>query len=504
MTIFSDLIRTLYSSRLTQIDNFRHNGAEIQHQQMEYLLKAGNNCKYLKDRGINSQSDFQNLLPVVCYEDIAEDVTKVLEGQQNVLWSKPTRWFAKSSGTTNDKSKYIPITEESLANCHFRAGKDVMAIFCTNFPDSKALSGKSLTLGGSHRIAREGNNILVGDLSAILIENTPSWFSFKRLPSAKVALTPDFQQKIELICQETIDKNITNFAGVPSWNLVLMNKILEYTGKSNIHEVWPDMSLFVHGGISFKPYRSQYEKLFPDPDMKYMETYNASEGFFALQDDPNDESMLLMLDYGIYYEFIPMSSLNDHSTIIPLEGVRTGVNYAMVISTTGGLWRYMIGDTVEFTSTSPYKIKITGRTKQHINAFGEELMVDNAERALREACRATGAVIDEYTVAPVFMEGRARGYHQWLIEFKQAPDSLDSFTRQLDETLKSVNSDYEAKRAVNSTLNEPLITIAPRGVFYRWMQTRGKVGGQNKVPRLSSDRKIMEQLIECIKLIKQP
>lgn len=501
MTIFSDIIRTLSSGRLSQIDNFRRNGAEVQRQQLEHLIKASSSCDYLSRRGVSSSNDFLNNIPIVCYEDIAQDVNKVLSGEQNVLWSKPTRWFAKSSGTTNDKSKYIPITEDSLNNCHFKAGKDILAMFCTNFPESKALSGKSLTLGGSHQIAKEGNDMMVGDLSAILIENTPSWFSFKRLPSTKTALTPDFQQKIELICQETIDKNITNFAGVPSWNLVLMNKILEYTGKSNIHEVWPDMSLFVHGGISFKPYRAQYEKLFPNPDMKYLETYNASEGFFAAQDDPNDDSMLLMLDYGIYYEFVPMNSLTDHSTIVPLEGVRKGVNYAMVISTSGGLWRYMIGDTVEFTSISPYKIKITGRTKQHINAFGEELMVDNAERALRDACEATGAIIAEYTVAPVFMEGRSRGCHQWLIEFKREPDSLERFATKLDDMLKSVNSDYEAKRSPNSTLDAPLITIAIQGLFYYWMNDRGKVGGQNKVPRLSSERKIMEELLECTKVM---
>lgn len=498
MTFISELIRLAFSGRLREIDNFRRCGAQVQAKQLESLLRGACGCSYLTDHGVSGVDNFHSSVPVVSYEELAPYVERVVAGEQNVLWHKPTRWFAKSSGTTNDKSKYIPITEDSLYGCHYRSGKDLIAVFCDNFPGSEAFSGKALTLGGSCKIAREGSDMLCGDLSAILIENTPRWFSTKRVPSASAALTADFEAKVEKICSETITQNVTSFAGVPSWNLVLMNKILEHTGKDNMHEVWPGMSLFIHGGISFVPYREQYERLFPDSKMRYMETYNASEGFFAMQDDPSDSSMLLMLDLGIYYEFIPTSSLSDHSTIVPIEGVRQGVNYAMVITTNGGLWRYMIGDTVEFTSLSPYKIKITGRTKQYINAFGEELIMDNAEQALSKACRLTGAVVREYTVAPIFMEGRSKGRHQWLVEFEKEPLSNDLFIEAIDNALKEVNSDYEAKRFRSTTLDEPLLTVASDGAFRKWMASRGKVGGQNKVPRLSGDRKVIEGVLETV------
>lgn len=495
MSLIPQLIRIAFDDRLRQIENCRLNATKVQAGELESIINTASGCEYLRKKGVKSANDFRDKLPIVSYEELAPEIERVLAGEQNILWSAPTHWFAKSSGTTNDKSKYIPITRSSLNDCHFRAGKDIMAIFCDNFPDSKALTGKSLTLGGSHKIVNERNGILSGDLSAIMIENTPTWFSHKRVPSVEAALTADFEQKIEKICRETVGKNVTNFAGVPSWNLVLMNKLLEFTGKNNIHEIWHDMSLFVHGGISFAPYREQYAKLFPSPEMRYMETYNASEGFFAIQDDPTDTSMLLMTDYGIYYEFLPLSSLPDHSTAVPLEGVRVGVNYAMVITTTGGLWRYMIGDTVEFTSVNPYKIKITGRTKQFINAFGEELIVDNAEHGVIAACRATGAIIKDYTAAPIFMQDRAKGSHQWVVEFEREPTSIEMFTTTLDSAIQSVNSDYEAKRYHCTTLEPPTVTVVARGTFYQWMAKRGKTGGQNKVPRLSGDRKIIEELL---------
>lgn len=481
--------------RLRQLDHCRSNGVEVQYSQLKALVNKAKSCQYLKSRQINNHIDFGSRLPIVTYEQLAPEIERVLRGEANVLWSSPTRWVAKSSGTTNDKSKFIPITEESLHECHFRSGKDVITVFCDNFHDSKALTGKSLTLGGSHKIVNCESGILCGDLSAILIENTPKWFAHKRVPSPEAALTADFEQKIEKICRETISKNVTNFAGVPSWNLVLMNRILDFTGKNTIHELWPDMSLFIHGGISFTPYREQYQRIFTDPNMQYMETYNASEGFFAMQDDPNDSSMLLMLDIGIYYEFLPLNSLADHSTVVPLEGVKIGTNYAMIISTNGGLWRYIIGDTIEFTSVSPYKIKITGRTKQYINAFGEELIVDNAERALHAACAASFSSIKEYTVAPIFMEGRNKGRHQWLIEFETKPNDIEIFTGTLDKTLQEINSDYEAKRFNSCTLEAPLVTVAYDGMFYDWLSQAGKVGGQNKVPRLSGDRKIIDSII---------
>lgn len=374
-----------------------------------------------------------------------------------------------------------------------------MAVFNDNFPRSKAFQGKALTLGGSAKIDTQGvAGHKAGDLSAILIANTPPWVAMFREPKARVALIADFQQKIETICRTTVNRRITSFAGVPSWNLVLMNRVLEYTGKDNLCEVWPEMSLFIHGGIAFTPYRSQYEKLIPSTEMKYMETYNASEGFFALQDDPNDSSMLLMLDYEVFYEFLPMGSLDDPTQVVTIEGVKTGINYAMIISTSCGLWRYMIGDTVEFTSLSPYKIRITGRTKHYINAFGEEIIIDNAQRALSAACAATGASIAEYTAAPIFMEGKSKGAHEWLVEFSEAPSSEELFIKTLDDTLQSVNSDYAAKRYLSTTLNAPCLRVAPSGLFYKWLASRGKVGGQNKVPRLSNDRRYIDPLIDLM------
>lgn len=495
MVFFSQIIRLAFANRLRKIDNFRRNPIEIQNQQLDYLLSNADEINYLRSKSVHTPGDFRDKVPVVDYEQLWPSIERIIQGERNQLWNTPTPWLAKSSGTTNDKSKYIPITHQSLNKCHFQGGRDVVAIFSDNFPESKALNGKALTLGGSHNLVREGSDIISGDLSAIMIENTPKWFSLRRVPSTAAALTPDFEQKVERICRETVGQNVTSFAGVPSWNMVLMNKILEFTGKDNVHEVWPNMSFFAHGGVSFTPYREQYDRLFPDPQMRYMETYNASEGFFAIQDDPKDSSMLLMLDYGIYYEFVPLNKLGDPSAVVPLEGVQRGVNYAMIISTNGGLWRYMIGDTVEFTSTDPYKIKITGRTKQYINAFGEELIVDNAVRSLETACRATGASISYYTVAPIFMEGKEKGGHEWLIEFETEPTSVEQFVEVLDSTLQSLNSDYAAKRFHSTTLNAPVITLARPGQFYRWMMGRGKLGGQNKVPSLSPDRLILEAIV---------
>lgn len=500
MALSTSLINLVFAPRLRAIEYARRNPMLVQYNQLDYLFAQAPSCEYLTRHGIHTKStyrDFSLQVPIVDYDALSPEIERVRRGERGILWHKPTRWYAKSSGTTTDRSKFIPITEDSLQRCHLKAGKDLIAIFCANHPESKALTGKSLTLGGSHAIDREGSSALSGDLSAILIENTPSWFRNRRLPSLKTALTADFEQKLELICAETITENITNFAGVPSWNLVLMNKILDYTGKSNIHEVWPEMSLFVHGGVAFGPYREQYERIFPSSTMHYLETYNASEGFFALQDDPRDSSMLLMVDYGIFYEFMPVKQINNPRQTVPLEGVELGVNYAMIISTNGGLWRYMIGDTVEFTSLNPPKIKITGRTRQFINAFGEEIIVDNAEQALSVACRATGAQIREYTAAPIYMEGKSKGGHEWFIEFSTAPDSTERFAEVLDATLQAVNSDYAAKRYHDTTLHAPRVVIASDGAFYRWMQTRGKVGGQNKVPRLSNDRNYIDALKEA-------
>jgi hypothetical protein len=419
-------------------------------------------------------------------------------GEKNVLWPGETRWFAKSSGTTDAKSKYIPVTRQSLWQCHLKGPQDCIAFNVTKYPDTRVYGGKTLTLGGSRRIEREGENALTGDLSAILIENTPSAANLWRVPETKTALIPDFEEKVERICAECARKDVRSLAGVPSWNLVMLRRMLEYTGAKNLLEIWPNLELFVHGGVNFSPYKEVYHELIPSSGMHYMETYNASEGFFGIADDFGDD-MLLMLDYGMFYEFLPVADLNDPSKAVPLEEVRTGVNYAVIISSSGGLWRYLIGDTVVFTSVSPYRIRISGRTKHYINAFGEEIIVDNAEKAIRAACDATGAEVTEYTAAPVYMDLENKGMHQWVIEFSRLPDDPTAFARALDQTLMDVNSDYEAKRFKDSTLYPPVITPVPQGTFMRWMEERGKTGGQNKVPRLANDRKYVDEIFNLIK-----
>ncbi|MFI3288425.1 MAG: GH3 auxin-responsive promoter family protein [Rikenellaceae bacterium] len=483
--------------RLRAIDRFKAQPLAVQAEQ--FKLVSSNENEYLAGFGkITSYEDFRAKVPVVEYDEISPSIERVRAGERDLMWTgSPVRWAAKSSGTTAAVSKFIPITKRYLNNCHYRGGRDTVALFINNFPESKALTGRALTLGGSAAIEREGG-LKVGDLSAILIENTPPPTSWIREPKTSIALIADFEEKVDAICRSTAKKNMTSFAGVPSWNLILMQHLLDYTGKSNIHEVWPNMSLFVHGGIAFAPYRDEYKKIFPGEQMHYMETYNASEGFFALQDDLSDTSMLLMLDYEIFYEFLPMSSLFDHSTIVPLEGVQLGVNYAMIITTSNGLWRYMIGDTVEFTSLNPYKIRITGRTKSFINAFGEEVIVDNAVNAVKAASDTTGALVREFTAAPIFMEGKEKGAHEWVVECIIDEDKKGLFAEVLDKTLQEVNSDYAAKRYNCATLNPPKVHFAPEGTFTKWMQSRGKLGGQNKVPRLSGERTYVEQLLEFI------
>ena len=497
MTLINSLIRAVYRSRLAAMERMRREGPAVQAEQLSALLR--NAGGYVRSFGLKNEADFRAKVPVVGYDEFVPQIDRVRScADPDWLWAEsPTRWFAKSSGTTGSASKFIPVTKTYLDRCHYQGGRDVLAVTAQNYPDTKAFAGKALTLGGSSQIEGEAG-YAVGDLSAILIANMPAWAAWRREPKPEVALIPDFERKIEAIVKHSVGKHITSFAGVPSWNLVLMNKVLEATGKSHIGEVWPDMSLFVHGGIAFTPYRAEYERLFPMDSMRYVETYNASEGFFALQDDPSDASMLLMLDYGVYYEFIPTASLADPSTAVPLEGVRTGVSYAVVISTACGLWRYMIGDTVEFTSVAPYKIRITGRTKQFINAFGEELMVDNAERALAVACGVTGAEVRDYTAAPIYMCGTERGAHEWLIEFSVAPDDVEQFADVLDGALRAVNTDYAAKREVGSTLDRLRLRVAPQGHFVRWLASRGKLGGQHKVPRLCADRRYMDDLLSTI------
>jgi hypothetical protein len=475
---------------------------ESQDETLSKLISQASTTEFGKSynfKDINTIQDFQNRVPLQTYENIKPWVDRLREGEKNLLWSSDVKWFAKSSGTTSDKSKFIPVTKEALEDCHFRGGKDVISLYHRNYPDSKTLTGKSFTLGGSHEIDNFSNQSYYGDLSAILIENLPFWVDLIRTPKADVVLIPKFEEKLEKIIETSLNDNVTSLAGVPSWTMVMIKFLLERTGKNNLLEIWPNLELFIHGGVSFVPYREQFKKLIPSPNMHYMETYNASEGFFAIQDDPDSDDMLLMLDYGIFYEFIPMNEFHkENPKVLSIGEVEKGVNYAMVITTNGGLWRYIIGDTVVFTSTWPFKIKISGRTRHFINAFGEEVIVDNSDKALKVACDKTGALISEYTVAPIFMSDKSKGSHEWVVEFDKKPDNVAFFTTVLDNALKSINSDYEAKRYNDITLEMPVLHVVEKGTFYQWFGEKGKVGGQNKMPRLSNDRRYVEELLAIV------
>ncbi|BBE18337.1 auxin-regulated protein [Aquipluma nitroreducens] len=500
MPVINSIINWVNFKRIYQIELFKKHPHEVQREVLFELLEKAANTEFglkYKFKTISSEKEFRERVPVQGYDDIKPTVERMMLGEKNLLWPGETKWFAKSSGTTNEKSKFIPVSKDSLEDVHIRGGRDVMAIYLKNNPDSGLLSGKALTLGGSHKVNNYNNNSYYGDLSAIIIENIPFWTDFYRTPSTEISLLEEFEEKIEKIIEYSLDENVTSFAGVPSWYLVLLKRVLEVTGKSNILEVWPNLEVFTHGGVKFEPYREQYEKLIPSANMHYMETYNASEGFFGIQDDPDKKDMLLMLDYGIYYEFIPMDEFRaDSLNTISLEDVEIGKNYAMVISTNGGLWRYLIGDTVRFTQRYPFKFVITGRTKHYINAFGEEVIIDNAEKAFQIACERTSAIISEYTGGPIYMKDHQKGAHEWIIEFEKKPNDLDHFIQLFDGALKTINSDYEAKRHKSLSLEMPHVIVAKPGLFYEWMKSRGKAGGQNKIPRLANDRQYLDQLIE--------
>ena len=502
MSLVNSVINWFNIKRIYQIELYREHPHDIQREVLFKLLDKSARTEWGRKfdfDGMTSETQFKERVPIQSYDDIKPYIERLRKGEKDLLWPGEVRWFAKSSGTTSDKSKFIPITKDSLEACHLRGPKDVFALYIRNNPYSGVLKGKSLTLGGSHRVNNFNNNSYYGDLSAILLENVPLWSDFIRTPSTEIALIEEFEEKINMIIDSSLELNVTSFAGVPSWYLVLFKKVLEVTGKNNILEVWPNMEVFIHGGVNFNPYIEQYRKLFPSEKMHYMEAYNASEGFFGIQDNPHRDDMLLMLDYGIYYEFIPMEELGkENPKTLSLNEVEVNKNYAMVISTNGGLWRYLIGDTVRFTCKYPYKIKITGRTKHFINAFGEEVIIDNAEQAIKVACGRTGAIIEEYTAGPVFMGDNQKGAHEWIIEFEKKPDDLEHFINTLDITLQTLNSDYEAKRHKNMTLESPHIKLAPKGTFYKWMKQRGKVGGQNKIPRLANDRKYLDELLKLI------
>ncbi len=498
MAFINSIISIFTQKRLGQIDNFKANPIETQRDTLKELLRTAQNTEYGQQydfHSLTTPEQYRERLPIVHYEDINELIRQTMNGKQNILWPEEIKWFAKSSGTTDAKSKFIPVSPSSLENCHFRGGKDVVSIFNRLYPEAQVFSGKTLALGGSSEVNKINTNCQYGDLSAILISNTPFWANFMKTPDSSIMLMSNWEEKLEKICEITIKEDVRCLAGVPSWFLTLIHKILEKTGKSNLYEVWPNLELFIHGGISFVPYRQQYQELLPDAKMKYMETYNASEGFFGIQDDPSDSSMLLMLDYGVYYEFMPTSETGKtNPRTLLLSEVETGVNYALIISTNGGLWRYMIGDTILFTSLNPYKFKITGRTKLFINAFGEELIIDNATEALRIACAKTHSTLFEYTAAPIFMQEGQKGAHEWLIEFEVPPADLETFAEILDKELQKLNSDYEAKRLLS--LERLKIHQARPHLFTDWLKEKGKLGGQNKVPRLWNDRTHIDQLLK--------
>ncbi|MCF7569617.1 GH3 auxin-responsive promoter family protein [Sabulilitoribacter arenilitoris] len=484
--------------RFHQIDLFLKYPNEVQNELLFSLLDFAKNTTFGKRYDFASIKDykiFAERIPINNYDVWQDDIERSRTGENNIFWPTPIKWFAKSSGTTRAKSKFIPVSPESLEDCHYAASKDLLCMYLNNNEESQLFTGKSLRLGGSKELYKE-NGTVYGDLSAILIDNMPFWAEFSSTPSNKVSLMSDWEHKMQAIVDETINENVTSLVGVPSWMLVLLNNVLETTGKQNLFDVWPNLEVYFHGGVSFTPYIDQYKKILPKKDFKYYEIYNASEGFFAIQDQNNSSELLLMLDYGIFYEFIPMDIYaTQDEKAIPLSEVKLNQNYAVIITTNAGLWRYKIGDTVRFTSLNPYRIKVSGRTKHHINAFGEELIIENAEDALKKVCKRTKAEIVDYTAAPIFMKDKEKGAHEWLIEFKTPPKDLNYFNELFDNALKALNSDYEAKRYNNLTLNKPKIHIARERLFYDWLKQNNKLGGQHKIPRLSNTRDYMDDLL---------
>ena len=497
--VSTKLIGKLFVSRQKEIDRYAKEAETIQEHVFRKLIQTAAATEWGKKynyANIRTYTDFQRV-PIQQYDDVKGYVDRMRHGEKNILWPGQVVWYAKSSGTTNDKSKFIPVSKDGLRHIHYKGGTDAVALYLRSNPQSNFFSGKGLILGGSHSPNYNLKDSLVGDLSAILIQNINPLVNFIRVPSKDIALLSEFEEKVERIAETTIHENVTNLSGVPSWMLAVIKRILEKTGAKHLNEIWPNLEVFFHGGVCFTPYREQYKQLITSDKMHYMETYNASEGFFGLQSDLNDPAMLLMLDYDVFYEFIPLEEIdNPAPAIIPLAYVEIGKNYAMVISTSCGLWRYIIGDTVKFTQKSPYKFVISGRTKHFINAFGEELMVDNAEKGLARACAATGAQVLEYSAAPVFMDANAKCRHQWLIEFSTMPDSLENFRHTLDKALQDINSDYEAKRHKDITLQELEIIVARPNLFHDWLKQKGKLGGQHKVPRLSNNRDYIEEMLK--------
>ena len=498
MKLLSPVISRLARMRFWGVQNWISFPVSAQRNVLQHLVTQAQYTEFgrkYKFSRLFTVKDFKERIPIHEYDDLKPYINRMMAGEQNILWNTPINWFAKSSGTTSDKSKFIPISEESLKDIHFKGSKDVLTNYYKNFPDSDLLTGKSLVVGGSHQVYNIDEDIQYGDLSAVLMQNTPFWGHWIRTPELSIALLDEWESKIEKLAQNTIHENVTSLAGVPTWTIILIKRILEISGKKTLKEVWPNLELYMHGGVSFTPYRGQISKLIGAP-INYLEMYNASEGFFAAQNMPDDEGLLLFTDHGIFYEFLPAEEYRKpNAKTIGLKEVQLYKNYALVISTNGGLWRYLLGDTIQFTSLRPFKIKVTGRLKHYMNAFGEEVIVDNADKAIAIASSKTNSVVKDYTAAPVFFSEQNNGAHEWLIEFETPPQDLDSFTFELDEALKSVNSDYEAKRYKNIALRLPVVHCLPKDTFNKWLKSKGKLGGQHKVPRLSNERKMIEEIL---------
>ncbi|MDI3318985.1 GH3 auxin-responsive promoter family protein [Pinibacter soli] len=497
MKILSPAISRLARLRLWQVQEWTENPILAQREVLQHLITAAQYTefgrKYSFDQLFNIRQ-FKHTVPVHEYNDLKPYIQRMMDGEQNLLWNTPVKWFAKSSGTTSDKSKFIPVSEESLMETHYQGAKDVLTMYYKFNPESDLLTGKGLVVGGSHQVNQINDEVSFGDLSAVLLQNSPFWGHWLRTPELSIALMDEWENKIEQLAANTIPENVTSISGVPTWTLVLFKRILEITGRSCIKDVWPNLELYIHGGVSFVPYKEQFQKIIGG-DINYLEMYNASEGFFAAQDNPNEEGMLLFTQHGIFYEFMPLEEYGKaFPKTIGLNKVQKGVHYAMIITTNGGLWRYIVGDTIQFTSLNPYKIKVTGRLKHYMNAFGEEVIVENADKAISIASERTSAIVNDYTAAPVYFSEQNNGAHEWLIEFDQVPADIKQFTYELDNALKNINSDYEAKRHKDIALRMPLVHSLPKGVFTQWLQHKSKLGGQHKIPRLSNERKTLEEI----------
>ncbi|MEY4594049.1 MAG: hypothetical protein RIQ47_459 [Bacteroidota bacterium] len=490
--------------RIHQIELFLKYPEEVQQEWLKRLVDTAKYTEFGQQydfKSIRNSQDFKARVPIHNYDSLKPYIDRSLHGEQNILWPTEIKWFAKSSGTTAGKSKFIPVSVEAMEECHYKGGKDLLSIYCNLKPDTQIFTGKGLTMGGSHQANLSGSDSYIGDISAVLMQNLPFWAQMIRTPELSIALMDKWETKIERMVETTISENVTSISGVPTWTLVLAKKVLEVTGKKNLLEVWPNLELFIHGAVSFTPYRDQFKELLPSSSFNYLETYNASEGFFGIQDRLHSEDMLLMLDYGVYYEFMPMEEYGkENPKTVGLEEVVLNKNYALIISTNAGLWRYLIGDTIRFTEKSPYRFRITGRTRLFINAFGEEVIIENTDEAVRIACEKTGSQVKDYTVAPVYFSGGDNGAHEWLIEFERTPDNLEYFTEVMDNALKSLNSDYEAKRYRDMALRLPVVHAVPEDTFINWMRKKNKLGGQHKVPRLSNDRQFINEILELMQV----